>query len=337
MLPVNEMAAMEYRVPGNPYYYEPNWKDGASQSSLPRHSYESVGIGRSVPSQEAEMLVNILKMLQKLDITMGLQTKRLDLLETGSPSTRSFTTRSLDATLYEDSPISRHQSVRTGASKYDFIDDEDSVEEIRTKSDDELPLPELASQVFDSKRTPAFEHTEGDLALHPPPIDPDAYSLSEYPEDGRSAMISLKRLSTGMSSLFRIAPAQPPEPVDINVYEAESSAQKAEQDITPVLENPTAHLEPEHIWINIRDTMTAPAYQNVEISFQAFDSWKRAVISGLRGESRIARKEEERRLHALAESNKRETLVQRLLIYARKAVGSHWTQVTARVSFLRAV
>jgi hypothetical protein len=80
------------------------------QATSPRSSIEA----KSAPL-ESEVLLNILKVLQKLDCKMEIQGRRLEILETTSPTSNA------SSTLVNSSPISQKQSTRTAASKRTLV------------------------------------------------------------------------------------------------------------------------------------------------------------------------------------------------------------------------
>ena len=104
----------------------PQWtKDGAhwvksypSSPSVQTTSERSSMETTSTPLA-TDILLNIIKVLRKLDSKMEVQGRRLEILETTGPTSNT------GSTLVNYSPISRKQSARTAASKCTFIPSED--------------------------------------------------------------------------------------------------------------------------------------------------------------------------------------------------------------------
>jgi hypothetical protein len=329
------MAATEYRIADNPYYYDRYPKDVADQISLPSQSS-----GRTVDgvaqAQDTDVLVSILMTLQKLDIKMVAQSKRLQRLET-----RSMSSMSPDSTVY--SPLSRHRSVRSTLSKYDFNDYEKSILELKQNMEDESSLAESVQDTTGSCSTSIFEHPQTSTLstvessqdvtsclpdhsralapLNSRPIDLDAYSESEY-TDMLSSRMSVNHLADAPSQLHPPSCVQAPAENDVDMR-----VERVSSGIAPVVEEAKlgstaegGQHDPGYVRIHVRASLTSPEHQRTEMNFQAFENWKRGVVSKLRGDLQRAWKKEKERLGALKLTEKRQTWLERLLGGARKAL-----------------
>jgi hypothetical protein len=111
------MAAMNIITEHHPQWIKQgaHWIKSDSLSSSIRSSSEKDCMEKKEAPIDNEVLLNILRVLRKLDSKMEIQGKRLEILEAISPTSNGGTT------LFNESPISHNPSSRSTASKPSVI------------------------------------------------------------------------------------------------------------------------------------------------------------------------------------------------------------------------
>jgi hypothetical protein len=335
----------------------PHWVKHDSPNS-PTQSISENSMEAKVDPLGTNVLLNILKVLRKMDSKMEIQGKRLQILETTNPSSNGGTT------LFNDSPISRGQSTRAAASKRTAVvseDDEETYEYAHSIMKMKWDVDEAVSFVCGEQQVPdaAFitdvniddphevnkvTGTWADRVSRPP--DVDLYSVSMYTRDLLGSRMSLGLpLQTGetLSQPLRNPPSPPSAQSvfdDMQIIEAEEELKNSgyyDKLSTETVDiEPVSEIEPrKRISINVHETMTSCSYIKIELSFHAFDSWKQGVLSRIKNESKVRWKEEKQRFNDLRHTYRTKDLVQQIIDKMRSALEREWREENERVKPLQ--
>jgi hypothetical protein len=339
----------------------PRWtKQGAhwvksypSSSSIRTTSANSSVEANSAPL-DTQVLLNILKVLQKLDCTM----ERLEILETTSPTSHT------GSTLVNSSPISRKQSTRTAASKRTLVHSgnaENMNEYARSIMKMDYAIDEAVSFIHGDEAAPE-DNSVADVSvdgservnmvtgtwadLVPEPQDVDLYSVSMYTGDlmgSRMSLDVLRQTQAIFTPPIRSEPSRPSSELsqddleDSQSMEIEESLRVPveERDASIITRNPRTACDVESVAINTNETNTNPTYLRIELGFHAFDTWKQGVVSKIKNESKTLWQDEKRRFNDLRHTYRAKDMVQRVVDKLGSALEREWREEKERVKSLQ--
>jgi hypothetical protein len=343
----------------------PRWvKQGAhwvktypSSSSIHTASQRSSLEMKSAPL-DTDVLLNILKVLRKLDCKMEVQGRRLEILETTSPTSNS------GSTLVNTSPISRKQSTRTAASKRTLIpseDGEDINEYGRSIMKMDYAIDEAVSFVNGDEDAAAKTAAAADVSVEgsekmktvtswadlvPEPPDVDLYSVSMYTGDLLGSSMSLDVLRQTQATFTTPMRSLPSRPHSQLSHEDSNDDQSMEIEAWPEVldEHNDVSIKTgdtdtvsrvESVAINTKVTNTNPTYVKIELAFHAVDTWKQGVVSKIKNDSKALWKDEKRRFNELRHTHRARDAVQRFFDKLRSAVEKEWKEEKERVKTLQ--
>lgn len=298
------------------------------------------------------VLMDILKVLQKMDTKLEGQNKRLDTLESMSPSSSN------DSTLLGSNGLSRRQSTRTAVShgSVDEIDDygrslslkrmpwetlsfvESEVEDVEVDKDDD------ASSSGNNNQGPG---NWGELRTESMRRGASFYSISVYPSEALGSQMNMSgtRAATPLPIEMAFAPqaSQLPElEADMQITPTEQQMPSAEYMYVPSIEYSTTPLEaniveqrkPAMFQISVEKSPKAPHHWRVELSFYAYGNWKRGVVAKIKNETRSIRKTEKQRVADLRNRYRSRNWVSRVLDQIRSAFEREWREEEERLRSL---
>jgi hypothetical protein len=303
---------------------------------------------------DTQVLLNILKVLQKLDCTM----ERLEILETISPTSHT------GSTLVNSSPISRKQSTRTAASKRTLVHSgnaEDMNEYARSIMKMDYAIDEAVSFIQGDEAAPE-DNSVADVSIDgserinmvtgtwadlvPEPQDVDLYSVSMYTGDlmgSRMSLDVLRQTQAIFTPPIRNAPSRPHSELSQDDLEDSQSMDVEEslgvpfkeRDASIITRNPGTVSDVESVAINTNKINTNPTYLRIELGFHAFDTWKQGVVSKIKNESKTLWQDEKRRFNDLRHTYRAKDMVQRVVDKLGSALESEWREEKERVKSLQ--
>lgn len=290
---------------------------------------------------DTDVLLNILKVLRKLDCKMEVQGRRLEILETTSPTSNA------GSTLVNSSPISRKQSTRTAASKRTLVhsgEAEDMNDYARSILKMDYAIDEATSvaevSVDGSDRVSTGNGTWVDLV--PEPRDVDLYSVSMYTGDLLGSMMSLDVLRQTRAIFTPPIRSPPSRPHSESSEDCEDDNHSMEiEHLRRVSDEyhdtgvPERVSRVKSVAINTKETNTSPTHLKIELVFHALDNWKQGVVSKIKNESKTLWEDEKRRFSDLRHTHRAKDLVQRIVDKLGSALENEWREEKERVKSLQ--
>jgi hypothetical protein len=331
-------------VPGPEY--QPFWSKGHLISSPARPGSKSDAMDANTLAQGTNLL-EILRVLQQIDAKIEGQSKRLETLETMSPSS------SAGSNLQGSSVISRGQSTRTTVSHGSVEDVDDYARSIAKMKWDALSF--VRSETQDAAVNPSADVTLDDTdAVNddsgtlgkpvPCPRDMDLYSVSIYTGDLMGSRMDLHQPNSGaVTPALRIAPPPQPPPV---ADETDMEIAPVEEEITSIRYSdlPATPIETEaasqagqqnEIRTRVEETPKNRSHWKAELSFHAYDNWKDGVFAKIRNDSRADWGAEKQRFAVLRQSYRSQYLLQRVFDQMRSAFEKEWMEEKERIKALQ--
>lgn len=190
---------------------------------------------------DTEVLLNILRALQKLDCKMEVQGRRLEILET-SPISNTGST-------LVNSPISRKQSTRTATSKRTLVhseDNEDTNDYAHAILKMDYAIDEAVSFINEgettAETTSGSEVSDGESEkihtvtgtwadLVPEPRDVDLYSVSMYTGDllGSRMSLDVSQIQTTSTPPVQRLPSRPHSRLSVGDLEDDQQSMDIEE------------------------------------------------------------------------------------------------------------